>query len=53
MMKYKIKVNFHDKYTDKPYKVGDIVEFDEKRAKEIIETSPDYIELVEEKKTKK
>lgn len=35
-MKLKIEVSFRDKYTDKKYKVGEEVEFEDERAKELL-----------------
>lgn len=49
-MKLKILIAFTDKYTDKSYKVGEIVEFDEKRAKELLADKRNLVVLVEEAK---
>lgn len=43
---YKVLKNFTDKYTGVRYKAGDIVEFTEKRAKEIL-TVGNLIEKIE------
>ena len=43
---YKVLKNFTDKYTGARYKTGDIVEFTEKRAKEIL-TVGNLIEKIE------
>ncbi len=44
---YKVLKNFIDKYTKVKYKVGDEVDFDEKRAKEILKVGK-LIEKIEE-----
>ena len=36
MAKYKVLKNFNDKYTKVKYKVGDVVDFTEERAREIL-----------------
>ena len=52
-MKLKCLINVPDKYTGKQYKAGEVYEFEEKRAKEILSartrvTNEPYFEEVEE-----
>lgn len=47
---YRIIKDFKDKNTGAKYKVGDVVEFTEKRAKEILKVGK-LIEKIEEEKT--
>lgn len=35
-MKYKVIEGFRDKYTNQRYKIGDVIEITEERAKEIL-----------------
>lgn len=54
-MKYilKIEVAFSDKYDNsKEYRIGDIVEFDETRAEELLSDPRKLVSLVEKKTTK-
>lgn len=47
-MKLKILVEFTDKYTGDIYKIGDIKEFEEKRAKELLSDKRNLVEEVKE-----
>lgn len=57
-MKLKIKIAFNDKYNKNHYNVNDIVEFDDKRANELLCDKRNLVEaiveeVVEEKKEEK
>ena len=49
-MKLKINLKFTDKYTGIKYKDGSIVEFDDKRAKELLDDKRNLVSEVEEEK---
>lgn len=51
-MKFEIISPFHDKYDKRYYKMGEIVEFTEKRSKEILDSGK-YIKKVGTKKASK
>lgn len=51
-MKFEVIKKFADKYTGQVYNVQDIVEFSERRAKNILETG-EFIIPVEEEETEK
>lgn len=51
-MKLKIEKEFTDKYTGKKYKVGDVVEFEEERAKELLSDSRELVSKVTEEAEK-
>lgn len=53
MAKYKIVKNFTDKHNKKvKYKIGDVVEFDSERAKEILSVDKLIQKIAEPKKAK-
>lgn len=52
-MKLKIEIAFNDKYTDKSYKVGDVITVDEARGEELLADSRNLVSLVKEKAPKK
>lgn len=47
-MKLKILQIFTDKYTDKKYKINEIVDFEEKRAAELLSDKRNLVEEVKE-----
>lgn len=47
-MKLKIEKEFKDKYNDKKYKIGDKVEFEEERAKELLSDPRELVSKTEE-----
>lgn len=49
-MKLKINIKFTDKYTGDKYKDGSIVEFDDKRAEELLADKRNLVSKVEEEK---
>lgn len=49
-MKFIVISPFKDKYSEKYYKIGEIVDFEEKRSKEILK-SGEFIKKKESKKT--
>ena len=49
-MKLKFKHLCQDKYNGRYYKKGDIVEFEEERAKEILSNGYDFADVIEEVK---
>ena len=49
-MKLKFKHLWQDKYNGRYYKKGDIVEFEEERAKEILSNGYGYADVIEEVK---
>ena len=51
-MKLKIEKEFTDKYTGKKYKVGDVVEFEEGRAKELLSDTRELVSKVVEETEK-
>lgn len=52
-MQLKIKKAFKDKFTSALYKVGDVVEFEQARAEELLADNRNLVEAVEEEKEKK
>ena len=52
-MKLKIEKNFADKYDGKKYKAGSEVEFEDDRAKELLEDSRELVTQVKAKKPAK
>lgn len=46
-MKLKIEIAFRDKYTNKHYKVGDIINVDADRAKELLDDSRHLVSKAE------
>lgn len=51
-MKLKIEKEFTDKYTGKKYKVGDVVEFEDERAKELLSDSRELVSKAKEETEK-
>lgn len=51
-MKLKIEKEFTDKYTGKKYKVGDVIEFEEGRAKELLSDTRELVSKVTEEAEK-
>lgn len=49
-MKLKINLAFTDKHTGEQYKVGDVKNFEEKRAKELLADSRNLVSKVDEPK---
>ena len=47
MKRIEILKNFHDKYTDKLYLKGDIIDFDDDRADEILENKDNLALIIE------
>lgn len=52
-MQLKIKKVFKDKFTNALYKVGDVIEFEQARAEELLEDNRNLVEAVDEEKEKK
>lgn len=52
-MQLKIKKVFKDKFTNVLYKVGDVVEFEQARAEELLADNRNLVEAVEEEKAEK
>lgn len=52
-MQLKIKKVFKDKFTNALYKVGDVVEFEQARAEELLADNRNLVEAVEEEKAEK
>lgn len=52
-MKLKVVSEFHDKYTDQLYKIGEEIEVDETRGNELLSSSFSLVEPIEEKNTDK
>lgn len=50
-MKLKIEKEFVDKITNAKYKVGDVVEFEDDRAKELVSDFRKLVSKVKEEKT--
>jgi hypothetical protein len=51
-MELKAKVNFTDKHTNKDYTKNDIIKVDEKRAKEMLNSPYDVVEVVKKENNK-
>lgn len=52
-MKLKVVSEFHDKYTDQLYKIGDVIEVTETRGEELLSSSNTLVEPIEEEKKEK
>lgn len=50
-MKLKVLKKFSDKHTNEVYAIGETIEVNEKRAKELLSHSLGLVEVVEEEKT--
>lgn len=47
MVKLKVLLRFRDKYTDEIYNEGDVIEVNEKRAKELLLNHTQIVEVIE------